>query len=290
LKLGTKAGKRLGGEPPRRQGRWKSRNERIDPRTRRGLLLALALGLFVVGGVGGYAWGLDRQIRGGILRQRAAEMRRADWVPLRELPAYVPDAFAAVVQPSLLRRGALRPAAHGTTMARELVRQVHLLPSSPVGELEELAMAPVLEQHLRRDGLVELYLNRVYLGRSMGEPVYGIWHAAREYFDTDPRQLTLSQAATLAGLLLPPRIEHPDQEVGAVGVRRNEVLRVMLTGGLITPEQYRAAVAEPLAFQPGLEQMPMSRPADWGTPPTPLRLPPNLRPVPQDSTADESSR
>jgi membrane peptidoglycan carboxypeptidase len=290
VKVGTKSGKRLGGEPPRRRGRWRGPEERVDPGARRRLLAAFALGLFVLGGVAGYAWGLDRQIRGGILRQRAQEVRRSDWVPIRSLPSYVPDAFAAVVEPTLLRRGGLDVSGGGTSMARELVRQVHLLPASPPGELEELAMAPVLEKHLRPVGLVELYLNRVYLGRSMGAPVYGVWHAAREYFDTEPSQLTLGQAATLAGLLLEPRIEDPDQRVGAVGVRRNEVLKVMLSGGLITPAQYAAAVAEPLAFQPGLEQMPMSRPADWGAPPSPLRLPPNLRPVPKDSTTEEESR
>jgi membrane peptidoglycan carboxypeptidase len=245
----------------------------------------LGIALFALGLVVGYGWGLDRQIRGGILRQRVEEQKRPDWTPLGELPGYVPRAFAAVVQPDLLRKGTLAQPERGTTVARELVRQVHLLPASVPGRAEEMLMGPVLDRRLSADALVELYLNRVALGRQQGMPVYGIWQAAREYFGKEPRQLTLGETATLAGLLLPPRIVDPATRIGAVGERRNEVLRVMLAAELIDETAYRAAVAEPLGLQPGLEQMPMSRPADWGNQSPPLRLPPNLRPQPSDSTS-----
>lgn len=249
----------------------------------------LGLALFALGLAVGYGWGLDRQIRGGILRQRVAEQQRPDWTPLDELPAYIPRAFAAVVQPDLLRKGTLAEPERGTTVARELVRQVHLLPASITGRAEEMLMGPVLARRLSRKALVELYVNRVALGRQQGMPVFGIWQASREYFGKDPRQLTLGETATLAGLLLPPRVVDPTARVGAVGERRNEVLRVMLAGELIDEAAYRAAVAEPLGLQPGLEQMPMSRPADWGNRSAPLRLPPNLRPQASDSASSRLS-
>jgi membrane peptidoglycan carboxypeptidase len=116
--------------------------------------------------------------------------------------------------------------------------------------------------------------------------VYGVFHASREFFGRLPNELTLGQAATLAGLLLPPRIEDPKTRLGAVGPRRNEVLHVMLIGGLIDEASYRAALAEPLGFQPGLDQMPFSRPASWGQRSTVIRLPPNLRPLPDSSETD----
>jgi membrane peptidoglycan carboxypeptidase len=244
----------------------------------------LALALFAIGLAVGYGWGLDRQIRGGILRQRVEERQRPDWTPVGELPSYIPRAFAAVVQPDLLHAGAVGRPERGTTVARELVRQVHLLPSSITGRAQEMLMGPVLARRLTPEALVELYLNRVALGRQQGMPVFGIWQAAHEYFGKDPRQLTLGETATLAGLLLPPRILDPASRVGAVGERRNEVLRVMLSGGLIDQAEYAAASAEPLGIKPGLDQMPMSRPADWGSPNQTLRLPPNLRPQPSDST------
>jgi membrane peptidoglycan carboxypeptidase len=242
------------------------------------------VGLFVIGGVIGFGWALDRELRGGILRQRSAAAARPDWVDLRALPAYVPQAFLAVVEPGLLPESRLRPPAEGPTVARELVRQVHMLPHSLSGESRERLMGPVLEKRVSRGELVELYLNRVYLGRSQGYPVYGIYHASREYFDKLPEDLTLGESATLAALLLEPRIEEPGKRVGAVGARRREVLRVMLAGDLITEAEYSAALAEPLGFQPGLEQMPMTRPSSWGENEEPIRLPPNRRPSPTDST------
>lgn len=288
-RFGKPRGKKLGGEAPRRRTRW-SRNRGLPPSTPPVSALAvLAVGLFVMGGVAGYATALDREIRGGILRQRAEAAQRPDWVELPSLPRYVPEAFLAVVEAELLASSEMRAPARGPSLARELVRQVHLIPSSIAGQSRERMMAPVLEQRLSRSELLELYLNRVYLGRAQGYPLYGIYHASREYFEKLPEDLTLGEAATLAALLLQPRIEDPAGRVGAVGVRRNEVLQVMLLARLITADEYRAAMAEPLGFQPGLEQMPMSRPADWVEPAAPIRLPPAWRPSPTDSTTEERS-
>lgn len=286
--FGKQPGKRLGGEPPRRRVRW-SRNRGLPPSTpTTSALVVLGVGLFVVGGVGGYAWAVDREIRGGILQQREQAEVRPDWVELAGLPGYVPQAFLAVVEPELLTSSEMRAPATGPSIARELVRQVHLLPNSLAGESRERLMAPVLERRLSPTQLLELYLNRVYLGEAQGYPVHGVYHASREYFEKLPEDLTLNEAATLAALLLEPRIEDPASRVGAVGARRNEVLQVMLLGELITPQQYQEAIAEPLGFQPGLEQMPMSRPASWGEQEAPIRLPPAWRPSPTDSASNQS--
>lgn len=289
MRFGQKRGKRLGGEPPRRRVKW-SRKRGLPPSTPQGsTLVVLGVGLFIIGGVAGYGWALDREIRGGILRQRSQAEGRPDWVDVRALPAHVPEAFLAVVEPKLLPDSRLRAPLEGPTVARELVRQVHLLPRSLGGESRERMMGPVLEKRIRPTEMVELYLNRVYLGRAQGYPVYGIYHASREYFEKLPEDLTLGEAATLAGLLLAPRITDPASRVGAVGARRTEVLRVMLAGGLITEREYLEAVAEPLGFQPGLEQMPMSRPETWGEPVAPIRLPPDRRPTPVDSAEAASA-
>ena len=287
--LVSKVGKRLGGHPPRRSGRWLRQNrEALKDDQPTGLLVVLAVGLFVVGGVAGFGWAADRQVRGGVIEQKAEAERRPDWVYVRNIPRYVTDAFVAVAQPSLLDRGDIRPEQDGRSIARELVHQVHLLPNSLSGEAREMVMGPVLEQRMSTRELIELYMNRVYLGQSQGAPVYGIFHASQEYFGKQPNELTLGDAATLAGLMLPPRIEDPKARLGAVGPRRNEVLKVMLMGGLIDEASYRAAMEEPLGFQPGLDQMPFSRPASWGQRTNVIRLPPNLRPVPEDSTEAEA--
>lgn len=281
MKLTRKRGRLLGGEPPKRGGRWakparagRPVRGRTDGAT---ILSMLSFALFVLGLVGGFSWAQDRQLRGGVLRQAAEARDRPDWVQLRELPDYVPEAFLAVVEPSVLRGGRVRGGSPRMSVARELVRQVHLLPDGVRGEARAMAMAPLLEQRASQARRLEIYLNRVELGQSRGHAVQGLWHAAREYFNKAPSALTLSEAATLAGLLLPPRITDPQRDVGAVGARRNEVLDVLLRGELISVEDYRRAIAEPLGFQPGIGDMPMTRPADWGAEPDTIRLPEEIR-------------
>lgn len=274
--------KRLSGAP--RSGRW-TQPPPTQKRGRRGLLFLFALGAALLGGVSGFAWEMDRQVLGGILRQRQEATRRPDWTPIRRLPAYVPQAFATVVDPTFEERRPLDEGAEGTTLSRELVRQVHLLRRNLAGEAREILMGPLLERRLSKSELLELYLNRVYLGRVDGFPVYGIHHGAREFFGKRPEELTLSEAATLAGMLLPPRITRLEGQLGAVGARRNEVLRQMRLAGAIAPNAVAAAIREPLGFVAVAEYTPMTRPLGWNAPQEPLRLPPPEA-VPGDTTAN----
>jgi membrane peptidoglycan carboxypeptidase len=288
--VSPKRGKLLGGKPPRRAGKWTRQRGGITTKRDRSfeieVLGVLAAALFVLGIVGGFTWAMDRQLRGGILRQESEARVRADWVDVEALPAYVPRAFLAVVDPSFLRTGALRTGDDGTTLARELVSQVHLLPAGLGGNARELVMAPLLEHRATKRDLLELYMNRAYIGDHQELELYGIGRATEEYFGKQATELTLGEAATLAGLMLQPRITDPGAEAGAVGARRNEVLEVMLRGELITPDQYRAAMRERLGFQPGLSDPPMTRPADWTLEPEVIRLPPELRSPPDTLTAD----
>ncbi|MQA90131.1 MAG: hypothetical protein GEU90_07840 [Gemmatimonas sp.] len=282
-------GKRLGGKPPRRGGRltrdqWQRTR---SPGSRQALAL-VAVGFLVIGIVAGFAMAADRQLRGGVLEQRRDAIRRPDWVALDSLPPYLPDAFMVVVDPEYEDGGTLRARdERETTIPRELVRQIHRLDGGVISDARALVMAPVLEQRATKSQLLELYLNRVHLGSIRGEPLHGIYYAAEEYLGKSAPDLTLGEAATLAGLLLEPRIEHPADRPGAVGVRRNEVLRAMLEAGKIDAAGYNEAVAERLAFQPGLADRPMTRrfptPDDTVT----IRLPPEYRPVPDSAAAPD---
>ncbi|MEX2571134.1 MAG: transglycosylase domain-containing protein [Gemmatimonadota bacterium] len=256
-----KRGKMLGGKAPRRGGHLtRVKGERTPISGSPQVLGVLASGCIIIGMVAGFAIALDGQIRAGILEQRATAMQRPDWTGLSDMPDYVPPAFLATVDPGFLEGGALRTREQrATTIPRELVRQIHLLGESLTGEARELVMAPLLEQRMSKEQILELYLNRVYLGESRGYEVFGIHFAAQEYFGKVPEELTLGEAATLAGLLLDPRIDHPQESPGGVGIRRNEVLRTLLRAGDINQEAYSAALTERLAFQPGLEEMPMTR-------------------------------
>lgn len=277
----------MGGRPPRRGGRLtRAQRERESRGGSPQVLGLLALGCLILGIVAGFALAADRQIRGGILEQRREAMARPDWVSLESLPPYLPAAFQVVRDPGLARGGRIRGRDDGsTTIPRELVREIHLLDQGLIADARELVMAPVLEQRTTPDQLLELYINRVHLGEVRGYTVYGLHYAAQEYFGKRPQELTLSEAATLAGLLLEPRIVRPEERPGAVGARRNEVLRALLVAGYIDQNQYADAVAERLAFQPGLSERPMTRripsPADSMV----IRLPPRYRPSPDSLEA-----
>jgi hypothetical protein len=269
-------GKPLGGAPKKKRLVPQSPDRRPRPPQHRGSLIALAvIGLLVLGGIGGFAWQMDRQLHGGILRQRDEARRRPDWVKLEALPGYVPAAFRAVVDTTSFRDDATARAPQGEAqLTGDLLRQIHELDGSLGGEARELAMSPLLEEQSSRKDLLELYLNRIYLGRAGNWPLFGVYHASREYFGKAPQQLTVSEAATLAGILLPPRLTDPQNQPGAVGPRRNEVLRSMLESGAIDQAAYRAAIAEPLGFQPGIDYAPMTRPLDWKKPPEVIRQAP----------------
>ena len=285
MKLKPGKGKTLGGAP--RAGKWTKHAEdtRVGGRHRGSLIALVVLGVLVLGGIGGYLAWANSQLQGGLLRQQREMRRRPDFVPLAQLPPYARDAFAAVVDTTSAARRSLRRGMPLPSASRDLVRQVHLLEEGLGGQARELAMAPLLEAHTSSSGLLELYVNRVAMGRTENWAIYGVQQAAQEYFGKDARRLTLSEAATLAGILLPPRLADPEAAPGAVGTRRNEVLQILLATGRIDPAAYRAAVAEPLAFQPGVDYAPMSRPVDWQAEPQVIRLPEALRPKPDSAAA-----
>lgn len=280
----------LGGAPPR-TGRWTRQPEdrRIGGRHRGSLIALVVLGVLVLGGIGGYLAVMNAQLERGLLRQSREMKRRPDYVPLAQLPRHVRDAFALVVDTTSAARRSLRRGMPLPSASRDLVRQVHLLDDGLGGQAQELAMAPLLEAHTSSAGLLELYVNRVAMGRTESWAVYGVQQAAQEYFGKDARRLTLSEAATLAGILLPPRLADPEAAPGPVGTRRNEVLRLLLAAEKIDTAAYRAAVAEPLAFQPGVDHAPMSRPLDWQGEPAVIRLPEELRPRPDSAAAAPGS-
>ena len=138
-------------------------------------------------------------------------------VPLRELPDYVPKAFIAIedrrfyshhgVDPlgitraviaDVLRRGASQGA---STITQQLAKNLFLTQERTVSrKLQEMALALWLEHKFSKAEILELYLNRVYFGSG----AYGVEGAAQRYFGKSARQLTLAEAAMLAGLVQSP--------------------------------------------------------------------------------------
>lgn len=286
MRLGKKKPKALGGAP--RTGRW---TRDVPERTRLGgehrgslILLLIAGGLIVVA-MGIFALTANARLDHGLMGQYPQARRRPDWVRLRDLPPYVPAAFLAVVDTSSFQRLSPYGRQDRPRLTVDLVTQVQRLRGGVDDQAWRAFMVPLTETRLSRQQMFEYYLNRIYLGRAGDWRVYGVKHAAEEFFGKDARQLTASEAATLAGMLLPPRLVNPQSSPGAVGARRNEVLRRMLAVGDIDRATYDQALREPLAFQPGIDYAPMTRPADFGQEPEVIRLPPGSIPVSDSASA-----
>ncbi|HUJ55114.1 MAG TPA: PBP1A family penicillin-binding protein [Gaiellaceae bacterium] len=131
----------------------------------------------------------------------------------------------------------------GSTITQQFVKNA-LTGSqhSIVRKLKEAALAWQIDQRWSKDRILTDYLNTIYFGNG----AYGAERAARTYFGVHASQLTLSEAALLAGIPEDPTLYDPVRHPAAARARRTLVLELMLQQGLIQRSQYRRAVREPL--------------------------------------------
>jgi len=179
-------------------------------------------------------------------------------VRLEEMPPHLPQAFLAIedrrffehdgvdlhgLARSLwvnLRAG--RTEQGGSTLTMQLVKNLVLSPERSLRrKLQEIRLARQLERRLSKQEILELYLNRVYLG----EQAYGVEAAARRYFLTTTAELTLQEAALLASLPKAPTRLAPTENMEAALARTRLVLTSMLDEGFIDPIAYMTASAIP---------------------------------------------
>jgi len=113
-------------------------------------------------------------------------------------------------------------------------------------KLKEIELAREIEKRYSKDQILLLYLNTVYFGNG----AYGIWAAAREYFQKDPADLSISESAMLVGLLQAPErynpLKHPDRALQ----RRNQVLHILMDVGRISKQEYDRLRRSPLGLNP----------------------------------------
>src|SRR4051812_4775613 len=147
----------------------------------------------------------------------------------------------------------------GSTLTQQLVKQTLLqtATSTEAGEaaiersvarkLREARLALALEDLYSKDELLTRYLDIVYFGRN----AYGVQPAARAFFGVDAADLTLPQAALLAGMIQSPRDHNPFAHPESATARRNVVLDRMADQGYVSAAEAAAAQAEPLGLHPG---------------------------------------
>jgi len=135
----------------------------------------------------------------------------------------------------------------GSTITQQLAKQ-NFVGDEPtvVRKAKELLYAVALEHRFTKDQLLERYLNQVYFGSQ----AYGVVAAADEFFGRDVRQLSVDQAALLAGLIRAPASLDPRSNPEGATARRNEVLQAMAKSGYLSPPDAVAATAAPLGVLP----------------------------------------
>src|SRR3954470_16360816 len=134
-----------------------------------------------------------------------------------------------------------------STIEQQLVRNLYLTPQQSISrKLTEACLAVQLDKQWSKDRILDTYLNDIYFGHQ----AYGVEAAARAYFGVHAKDLTLEQAALLAGLPQAPSAYDPESRPDAAKPRRAEVLRAMLQAGDISRGRYRRAVNSALGLHP----------------------------------------
>jgi penicillin-binding protein 1B len=135
----------------------------------------------------------------------------------------------------------------GSTLTQQLMKNFFLSPKRDWRrKVKEALMAYIAERRFTKDEILENYVNDIYLGQRGQEGIYGVWEASEFYFSKEPRDLTISEMATIAGMISSPNRLSPLRHPEAAAARRNEVLRLMLNDGYISEAAYAAATAEKL--------------------------------------------
>ncbi|SNR65017.1 penicillin-binding protein 1A [Humidesulfovibrio mexicanus] len=183
-------------------------------------------------------------------------------VRLQDMPEHLPLAFLAAEDSSFYKHDGIDPWAifraslmnlkaggirqGGSTITQQVVKRLLLSPEKSFErKIKEAILAYRLENYLTKDEILTIYLNQIYLGSK----AYGVEAASREYFGKHVKDLTLAEAAVLAGLPQAPSRYNPYSDPEAAKVRQKYVLDQMLSQGWITREQHTDALAQKLAYK-----------------------------------------
>src|SRR6266700_1573651 len=196
--------------------------------------------------------GLD----GSMLAQRG-EMAGAN-VALKDLPPYLPKAFIAIedrrfyshcgIDPIGILRAAVTNVIHrgvsqgGSTLTQQLAKNLFLTQERTMQrKLQEAELAIWLERKHSKNEILELYLNRVYFGSG----AYGVEAAAQRYFGKPAKNVTIAEAAMLAGLVKSPSRLAPNRNPEGAEQRAQIVLTAMADAKFITDAQAQASIGHP---------------------------------------------
>jgi len=182
-------------------------------------------------------------------------------VPIDRIPMRVREAFVAAEDDGFYRHSGVDPVSivrafynnfvaggpvqGGSTITQQVVKQLLLTPKkSYERKLKEVILAMRMEQQLSKDEILSLYLNHIYLGSG----AYGVAAAAREYFGKSVENLTLAEAALLAGLPQAPSRYSPIKHWRRAKARQRYVIRRMVDAGFIGADEGEEALRQPISL------------------------------------------
>lgn len=211
---------------------------------------------------------------GSVLATRG-EMAGAN-VSLKDLPPYLPKAFIAIedrrfyshygVDPIGIARAAVTNVLHrgvsqgGSTLTQQLAKNLFLTQERTLTrKLQEVELALWLERKHSKSEILELYLNRVYFGSG----AYGVEAAAQRYFGKSAKNVTIAEAAMLAGLVKSPSRLAPNRNPEGAEKRAQTVLTAMADAKFITDAQAQASIGHPSYNVKALGAGTVNYVADW---------------------------
>ena len=195
-------------------------------------------------------------VEGDLIANRGASGGEA--ISLHDMSPYLPEAVVAIedrrfyshfgVDPIGFTRAMVanvmsgRLVQGGSTITQQLAKNLFLTPDRTIErKVQEVMLALWLEQKYTKDQILEMYLNRVYLGSGS----YGVAAASRRYFNKSAKEVTLPEAALIAGLLKAPSRLSPARDPKAARERSQLVLAAMREQGMIGDKELNFAMKQP---------------------------------------------
>jgi penicillin-binding protein 1B len=192
----------------------------------------------------------------------AGEKRR--YVPLNAIPKHMIEAVIAIEDHRFFEHPGIDPIravgalvtnirgdkpylVGGSTLTQQIVKNTFLTPEKTMRrKVQEQFMALVLESRFTKNQILELYLNDVVLGQRGPFEIHGVGEASRLFFGKDVSNVSLAEAATIAGVIQSPSRLSPFRNPDRAVERRNVVLREMADDGYAPKAEAEAAMKLPL--------------------------------------------
>lgn len=262
------------GEPPRKRGRRSGNPFSLFRLLRRLIYWCIVFGIWGAIAVGGLviyygarlpsaeSWKIpDRppnvritSVEGTTIANRGVTGGEA--LALSEMSPYIPEALIAIedrrfyshfgIDPLGLARALLtnltsgQMVQGGSTITQQLAKNMFLSPDRTLErKVQEVLLAFWLEHRYTKDEILEMYLNRVFFGSN----AYGVEAASRRYFNKSARNVTLGEAALLAGLVKAPSRLSPARNPDAAEARARVVLAAMREEGMVTDREVTTAMS-----------------------------------------------